>query len=68
MSIARNLIIFEAYKWFSLASAQGYVDSVLDRPATADRDVVAQQMTPDQITEAQKLTREFQPILWGQND
>jgi TPR repeat protein len=64
--VMKNLV--EAYKWFSLASAQGYVDSVLDRPATTDRDVVAQQMTPDQIAEAQKLTREFQLILWGQND
>ena len=45
----------EAYKWFNLASAQGWI------LATTDRDTLAASMTPDQLAEAQRLSREFQP-------
>jgi TPR repeat protein len=57
--VTRNLV--EAYKWYNLASAQGYVDGIIQRPATTYRDAVATEMTPDQIAEAEKLTREFKP-------
>jgi S1-C subfamily serine protease len=43
----------EAYKWFNLATAQG-----LD---FGDRHELEQQMTAEQIAEAQRLTREFKP-------
>ena len=45
----------EAYKWYNLASGQGY------RDATTERDALAAMMTPEQIAEAQRLSREFQP-------
>jgi uncharacterized protein len=45
----------EAYKWFSLAAAQGYPF------AATDRDNVSQEMTPEQIAEAQQLSSEFVP-------
>jgi hypothetical protein len=44
----------EAYKWYNLA-AVGYL------PALQGRNRVAQQMTPDQIAEAQELSHEFKP-------
>ena len=47
----------EAYKWFNLAAAQGI------SPAKDSRNNVAQRMTPDQIADAQKLSREFQPHM-----
>lgn len=40
-----------AHMWFNLASAQG------DEDAVETRDAVADQMTPDQIAEAQRLAR-----------
>ena len=43
-----------AHKWWTLAAAQGAED------ARKARDEVAQLMTPDQITEAQRLAREWQ--------
>jgi TPR repeat protein len=43
-----------AHKWWTLAAAQG------DEDARKARDEVAQLMTPDQITEAQRLAREWQ--------
>jgi hypothetical protein len=46
----------QAYKWLNLASIQG------DTSATARRDILAATLTPDQITEAQRLSREYQPI------
>jgi TPR repeat protein len=46
----------KAYKWFNLASIQGIVS------ATTHRDAIAASMTPDQIAEAQRLSREFKPI------
>jgi TPR repeat protein len=42
-----------AHKWFNLSAAQG------DQSAARNRDIVAQQMTPAQIAEAQKLAREW---------
>jgi TPR repeat protein len=45
----------EAYKWFSLAAAG------VEEAAIKSRDDVARQMTPAQITEAQRLAREWKP-------
>ncbi len=47
-----------AYMWFKLASASG------DERAAKARDSVAEQMTPAQITDAQRLAREWQPKTW----
>ena len=44
-----------AYKWFNLSAAQGH------EKAAEFRDKVATEMTPSQISEAQKLSREFKP-------
>jgi TPR repeat protein len=44
-----------AHMWFNLAAAQGYQDAV------KNRDLVEQRMTPSQVAEAQKLTREWKP-------
>jgi TPR repeat protein len=44
-----------AYMWFSLSAAQGRDG------AAAFRDLIARRMTPAQIEEAQKLTREWKP-------
>jgi TPR repeat protein len=43
----------QAHMWFNLAAAQG------DADAAKNRDIVAKNMTPDQIAEAQKLAREW---------
>jgi TPR repeat protein/S1-C subfamily serine protease len=45
----------EAYKWYNLAAAQG--DSI----AIGHRDEIVSDMTPGQIAEAQRLSREFKP-------
>ena len=45
----------EAYKWDNLAAAQG------DKYASYNRDALVSSMTPDQIAEAQQLTRQFKP-------
>ena len=44
-----------AHMWFNLAAASGNKDAV------KARDIVAAQMTPAQIAEAQKLAREWKP-------
>jgi TPR repeat protein len=44
-----------SYMWFDLSAAQGRDG------AAAFRDLVARRMTPGQIAEAQKLTREWKP-------
>jgi uncharacterized protein len=44
-----------AHMWFNLAAASG------DKTAAEARDMVAAQMTPAQIAEAQKLAREWKP-------
>jgi hypothetical protein len=41
--------------WYSLAATNG------DKPAAELRDTIANQMTPAQIAEAQKLAREWKP-------
>jgi TPR repeat protein len=47
--------IVQAYKWYSLAATNG------DKPAPQLRDSIANQMTPAQIAEAQKLAQEWKP-------
>ena len=42
-----------AQMWFNIASAQG------NEKAKQGRDIVASQMTPDQIAEAQRMAREW---------
>jgi S1-C subfamily serine protease len=54
----------EAHKWFNLAAAGN--DSVA-KFAASQRDELAQQMTPDQIAEAQQLANEFTPRKEGSN-
>ena len=44
-----------AYKWFNVAAAQG------NKNAAELRDVLATEIKPSQIQEAQKLSREFKP-------
>jgi len=44
-----------AQMWYNLAVAQG------DEEARKESDIVAKQMTPEQIAEAQKLAREWKP-------
>jgi len=51
--VAENYI--EAYKWFILSAAQGI------ETAVSARDILKQQMTPYQVTEAQRLAKEFVP-------
>lgn len=46
----------QALMWFILAAAQG------DKEAMEFRDSLALKITPKQITEAQKLAREFKPL------
>jgi TPR repeat protein len=51
MGMSQNFI--EAYRWYNLAAAQG------DGDAKKNRDEILRRMTPDQITQGQKLSREF---------
>ena len=44
-----------AHMWFNLSAAQG------NEKARKDRDNVAKVMTPDQLAEAQRLAREWNP-------
>jgi len=44
-----------AHKWFNLAAARGHTDS------SNNLDVIKQRMTRNQIAEAQKLAREWEP-------
>jgi hypothetical protein len=44
-----------AHMWFNLSAAQGHPDAV------NSRDILAQRMTPAQVTEAQKLARAWKP-------
>ncbi len=48
----------EAYKWFEISAASTNLKSLYDFAVQA-RDIVAARMTPAQITEAQKLAREW---------
>ena len=45
----------QAYKWLSLAAANG------DKPAPMLRDLLAKEMTAAQIAEAKKLASEWKP-------
>ncbi len=45
----------QGYMWFNLAAAQG------DEDALTLRDLLAEKMTPAQLAEAQRLTREWTP-------
>jgi hypothetical protein len=45
-----------AYKWHNLAAAQGY------EKAKKNRDILHTMMTPQQIAEAQRLSREFRKV------
>jgi len=45
----------QAYMWFNLAAAKG------SKPAQTLRDEMAEKMTPPQIAEAQRLSREWKP-------
>jgi TPR repeat protein len=45
----------EAYKWFSLAAAQGHALAV------TNRDLVLGEMTPAQIAEGQRLAAAWRP-------
>ena len=47
----------QAYMWWTLAASNGHEN------ATNGRDIVAQEMTPEQIAEAQKLAREWKPKM-----
>ncbi len=44
-----------AHMWWNIAASSGESES---EKASANRDIVAEEMTPDQIAEAQKLARE----------
>jgi hypothetical protein len=49
----------QAHKWFNLAGSNGDVSGL------KNREIVARKMTPGQITEAQRLAREFKPRTSG---
>jgi uncharacterized protein len=49
-----------AHMWFNLAAAR-FPDSRGRDSATTNRDVVANKMTPDQVTQAQNLARAWRP-------
>lgn len=51
--------LVSAYKWFNLSAAQG------NQAANAERAVLEGLMTPSQIAEGQKLSREFHPLKRG---
>jgi len=53
LGIPKNNI--EAYKWLNLSAARG------NQLAKAERDALEKQMSLEQITEAQQLTREYKP-------
>jgi Sel1 repeat len=50
-----------AHMWLNLSAAQG------EKNAVEGRDKVVQEMTPEQIAEAQKLAREWKPKLSEEN-
>ena len=52
----------EAHKWLNLAAAQS--DSDNQEELVEARDSLAEQMTPAQIAEAQRLAREWKPKTW----
>ena len=50
----------QAYKWFTLSASRA-TRAYLREERTRQRDIVAARMTPQQITEAQRLAREWKP-------
>ena len=46
----------QAYKWWNLAAAQG------DKNARKNKKIIRKEMTPSQISEAQKLSSAFKPV------
>jgi hypothetical protein len=52
----------EAYKWYNLAAAQGNTNAI------DNRDSIVRHMTPSQIAEAQRLSREFKPCQESGSD
>jgi TPR repeat protein len=50
----------QAHKWLNLAAARERVNELRNYAANS-RDLVAKQMTPAQVAEAQKLAREWKP-------
>jgi len=48
----------EAHKWHNLAASRA-TDEETRKLATNNRDILAENMTPAQVTEAQKLAREW---------
>ena len=50
-----------AYMWFNLAAAHFPQSDVRHDTAVASRDLLAKQMTPDQIVAAQEQGREWKP-------
>jgi hypothetical protein len=50
-----------AYVWFNLATARFAASDVRRSVAVSSRDAVANKMTADEITEAQKRSREWKP-------
>ena len=54
--VPRNNV--QAHKWFDLAASRAEAGEVRDK-ATKGRDTVARRMTPTQVTEAQRLAREW---------
>ncbi len=53
-------LLMQAHMWFDLA-ASGYAPGEDRDTAVENRDNVAKRMTPAQISEAQKLAREWKP-------
>ncbi len=55
-----TLDFVQAYKWLNIAASSFPPGKQRDRTAKI-RDIVAEKMTPAQISEAQKLAREWRP-------
>jgi len=51
----------QAHKWSNLAAARGGPDG-----SAENRNLVAGRMTPEQVAEAQRLAREWQPAGAGE--
>ena len=50
----------QAHKWFNLTAANNSNKTGREK-AASNRDLMAKQMTPAQVAEAQKLAREWKP-------
>jgi uncharacterized protein len=54
----------QAYMWLTLAASRG--SAVLEKSHAEGRDRVAARMTPKQIAEAQRLAKEWRPVVKNQ--